>query len=346
MNKRIEVDGHLRLFAGNLESAISKYERVPKGKLAEYQKVEVEKLVSLETDFRHVLVKHPWGPAVYRDFVRHICDVNRNILAARPFFRERQAVFTKEISRALKDRQATGLYQYHANYQFVRWVMASRNWTGTRKGSKVVALARRIDETRTQLIEMNMPLAISRARIFWSRTPSSQLTYMDLIQIAVEGLMSGIDKFVLPYSQAYRHVLIGRMIGNLIEQYSETMVHFYPREKRKIYRANKAMSKGPMDFETISAKVNDGADLAHQTTPEEIQNLVAAASMLSGDASLPHADGVADEELTILTRAQADESVRPDVRAEEAEVMSVMVDAISKLPLLSRKILQLRGVDL
>jgi len=124
-------------------------------------------------------------------------------------------VFTTNIAKALKEESATALYRYHFNYQFVRFTMALRKWP---RGGKIRKLAMKIEAIRTEIVEMNMPLAISRARIFWSRTPRSHLTYMDLVQISCEGLMSAVDKFVLPYSTVFRSVAIGRIVGNLIEK--------------------------------------------------------------------------------------------------------------------------------
>lgn len=213
----IDANEHFITFAASLEKAIAKYSTVSEESLLKRQKRQVETLVKLEKRFRRALTKHRWGPGIYRDFVKMIVEDKRNILAARPYFRERQNVFTQEISQALKNRNWRALGKFHYNFTFIKWALSIRKWA---KGSPLVKLAEQVAAMRCELTEMNMPLAISRARIFWSRTPKAQLSYMDLVQISCEGLMNGIDKFCLPFSASFRAVAIGRITGNLIEDYS------------------------------------------------------------------------------------------------------------------------------
>lgn len=341
-------DDHFKLFAKNLEVAIAKYEKIPRSELTKMQRAQVEKLVGLEKEFRRTLINHPWGPAIYREFVSFICDERRNILAARPYFRERQGVFTAKISKALKKRQDRGLYRFHTNYEFVMFVMAARAWKKNRIGGRVVALADQIRDLRWELVEMNMPLAVARARIFWARTPKAQLSYMDLIQITAMGLMAGVDKFCLPYSAAFRHTLIGRMIGNLIEEYSETLVHFPPSDKRKIYRANKVLSRltgDNCDFEKVADAVNKDVEPRHRTDAKEIQNLLAAASSVSCDAPLMNEEGESGDVLPLDTYATSQEAA-PDAKYEEKEAMLVMGRAIGQLELVEQKLLKMRGIAL
>jgi DNA-directed RNA polymerase specialized sigma subunit len=345
VSRRPIDDTHFRSFAVNLEQTIARYGDTSEEDLVTRQKRQIENLVSLEKEFRRTLIKHPWGPGVYKAFVRHICDEKRNILAARPYFRERQEIFSKHISKALKAKADKGLYRFHFNIQFVLFALSVYRW---HQNSQVMKLARQIFAARTELIEMNLPLAISRARIFWSRTPESQLSYMDLVQITAEGLMSGIDKFVLPYSQAFRHMVIGRMIGNLIEQYSETLLHFYPLDKKKLYRVNKILAKcgDSPDFEAIAEEINRDLPLSHRTTPEEIANLLAAASTVSADAPAGAEEGEDVTESMPLDTFHADESTHPDVRVEEAEALAVISQSIPELPMLERKLLRLKGISL
>jgi DNA-directed RNA polymerase specialized sigma subunit len=350
-----QPDSHFRLFAGQLEKAIEKYGGVDEIVIVERQRKQVERLVSLERKFRRTLVKHYWGPAVYRDFIKMITEERGNILAARPFFRERQDVFTAKISKALRDKKEKRLYPFAINYQFVKFVMDSRKWRQTRKGGKIVKLADQISALRTELIEMNMPLAISRARIFWSRTPKSHLSYMDLVQISCEGLMSAVDKFCLPYSKVFRSVAIGRIVGNFIESYSETLVHFYPQDKRKIYRANKGISKlspergDSIDFSKLADEVNRDVDANQRTNPNELSHLIAAASHVSTDAPSPeditagvnHSAGVTSS----VDKYAADESCQPDHQYETAELTTTVRNAYAELTLVEQKLLRLKGVE-
>lgn len=351
------IDNHFKLFAGQLERAIEKYGGVDEIVIVERQKKQIETLVALERKFRKTLIKHPWGPGVYRSFIHMITEEEGNILAARPYFRERQDVFTAKISKALRDKKEKRLYPFAINYQFVNFVMGARNWKGSNIGGKIVKLAKQISDLRTELIEMNMPLAISRARIFWSRTPKSHLSYMDLVQISCEGLMSAVDKFVLPYSKVFRSVAIGRIVGNFIESYSETLVHFYPQDKRKIYRANKGISKlspergDTIDYEKLAEEVNRDVEPGQKTDPHELSNLVAAASHVSADAvqadkTTTIKSGSASEPHQSIERYAADATCQPDHQYETAELRTVIREAYQQLTPLEQKLLRLKGIEL
>lgn len=346
------IDDHFRQFAKVLEREIAKHQSGEHQDAPDFdverQKNQIETLVALEDEFRQTLIKHTWGAGVYDAFVRFICEEKRNVLDARPFFRERQHIFTSDISPALKNQNSRSLYRFHFNYNFVRFVMRARKWA---PGSKVARLARRIAALRQEIVVENMPLAISRSKIFWKKTPKAQLAYMDFIQISCEGLMSAVDKFVLPYSKVFRSVAIGRIVGNFIEQYSETLVHFYPVDKRKIYRANKVIKNygDTPDFDKLAEEVNKDVGDGHRTTAAEIQDLMAAASMVSADAKHPgeddESDGRGAQRHSVESYA-ADDSFRPDVRFEEEQTRHVLAQAISSLPLIERKLLRMRGVTL
>lgn len=341
-------DQHFRLFTANVERAIAKYGKVADDQLSARQEAQVNRLSDLEEQFRTALIKHPWGPVIYRQFVHFICEEKRNILAARPYFRERQTVFTSEISTALKRRADLSLYPFHFNYQFVLFVLGCKPWKNNRRGARILRLAKEISDIRTELMEMNLPLAISRARIFFSRTPQAHLEHMDLVQITAEGLMAGIDKFVGAYTPSWRAMVIQRMVGNLIENYSETLLHFYPGDKRKLYRANKMRNRhgeNP-DFEQLANEVNEGADAEQQTTAEEIADIMAASSTVSAETPVSVAGDEEPSEALLVHGFAADESTHPDVRYEQAESMALMQRAFASLPLLHQKLLRLRGVSL
>lgn len=334
------IDEHLKQFAKSLNKEIEKYGHTD-DKYLDRQKWQIETLVKLEKQFRKELIRHKWGIPVYRDFIKLICEERKNILAARPFFRERQPVFTNRVSKALRKISPETLSKFHFNFQFIQFVMKSRNWG---KDSKIRQLYKQISDLRTEIIEMNMPLAINRTRIFYSRTPPSQLSYMDFVQIASEGLMSAVDKFCLPYSRVFRSVIIGRIVGNFIEEYSETLVHFFPADKRKIYRANKVVRKhkeGLVDFDKLADEINIGAKPEHQTTPSEIADLMSAASLISTESGT-------DEEILrggILSKCEAPVSIQPDVIVEYTDSIESLGSAMEQLTILEKKLLKLKGVS-
>ncbi len=139
----------------------------------------------------------------------------------------------------------------------------------------------------------------------------------------------------------FRAVAIGRMIGDRIEQYSETLIHFYPVDKRKIYRANKRLRQFPdqIDHEALSQLVNAEVDNpAHRTNAAEIADLLASASVLSLDAETEsEPDG-------IISR-YVDPATEGGEKIEKADAMIAMQAAIQDLPMMEKKLLRMRGVS-
>ncbi len=168
---------------------------------------------------------------------------------------------------------------------------------------------------------------------------------MDLVQISMEGLINAVDKFVLPYTPVFRSVIIGRIVGDLIENYSDTMVHFYPDAKRKIYRANKAQKQHKlMDSDQLSEVVNSGIPLDNPTTPQEIQLLVSASSHFSLDSPVPDTDE--GENCTLADTYSDDDENRPDAKVEKAQIYRNLYLAMDDLNLLEKKILRMRGLEI
>jgi DNA-directed RNA polymerase specialized sigma subunit len=205
---------------------------------------------------------------------------------------------------------------------------------------------------RKELIECNLPLAISQARMFYSRNRASHHTYMDMLQVASGGLAAGVDKYVGPYTTGFRGVLIGRILGDLIEANSETFVHFFPADKRRLYRIRKIAASlrdgiHNVDVETLAHELNkkEGAEGEELSTSGEIHHLVNAASIVSA-SSLPNV--VEDDEYagSPIERYPDDASNRPDVLLEERERRDSVAKAIKQLSLVDQKLLRLRGLDL
>lgn len=335
------TDEHFRQFIGSLERAIDCYEG--ENDLAA-QKGQVERLNALEIEWRRAVVRHRWGKFAYKDFLKLILDEKRNILMARPYFRERNQTFQEEISDVIRNREYRKLYQYHANYNFIQFVMESRKWHPNGKVAKTYA---KIKALRNELVERNMPLAISEARLFWGKTPRSHLTYMDLVQLSADGLVSAIDKFCLPYSRVFRAVIIGRIRGNLIEAYSETYLHFYPADKRRLYRAHKAigrMREQGHDYQEIANSVNRDSPDDH-VTASEVMSLVTAAAVVSANALPLHED---EDEAPVnpIDRYPVQAAQNPDIMYEEHQARETVRQAIEELSVLEQKVLRLKGVEL
>lgn len=353
---------HYRSFASNLDRITDTFwkqlGKTMQEDLLEVQQGQVETLIKLEHAFKLALIKHRWGILAYRKFVDYIRDDRQNILDARPFFRERQTTFTAEISPALRDRRARGLFRFRVNWRFVMFVVQSYKWGAS---SEVRKIAEQIRKVRDELITVNLPLGLNRVKKFWAATQRSHLERMDLVQIACEGLMSAVDKFVPPFTTAFRDVIIGRITGNFIEQYSQTLIHFYPDQRRKLYRAHSFIGKNPDvktsgNFHDMVHKVNHGVeDKSRLTNESEIANLLAAASVVSlqdTDSSGGNPQGEynghsGNGNTRQIEKYAAPEESQPDVRVEEADCLfKLHAAAVTHLSLREKKLLMLKGISL
>ena len=349
-------DLHFAQFSKALKEANKvKYgydEREKDSVLLKRQQRQMNRLVRLEREFRIKLKKSPYGKPVYKAFVKKITDPkaeggNGNVLTSRPYFRERQAVCTGPICHAIKEENITQLMMYHVNNNFIRFAVQTGKF---RPNGQFMRLANEIEAIRNEIIELNMPLAISRARLFWSKVVSKDqskiLTYMDFVQLSSEGLMSAIDKYVLPFKRNFRATIIGWATGNFIEAYSQTSIHFYPKEKRKIYRGRKNLKffQENVDYEQLADRVNIGAKPSHHTTPEEIARLMAASNVVSADAIPAEKDQDGKISGSFLDHHADEVERQPDNQYESQEAFDALGFAITLLNPIERKLLKMKGV--
>lgn len=342
---QIELDNHFKVFKSALETKIASY-KVPKDTDSlVLQKKQFNQMFALEKQFRNELVNHRFGEFAFSAFINYIIETKRNILSARPYFRERHTTFTAKISRAFKTRNHKLLYKFKYNYRFISYVMSLRDWS---QDSSLVQIYKQVQSIRDEICTMNLPLAISRAHLFYKKTPKgSHLTYMDMVQIAGIGLGQGVDKFVPPFSRTWRAVAIGRIIGDLILAYSGTTIHLYPRSKRLLYKANKLLGRGEVesgDFITLAKKISADPDPQLQTTPIELSELLSATtSAVSDDTPIGGEEG--EDQLRLIDQFEAPPEIfRPDIQVEYEEQSETLKLAMTFLPLLEVKLLKLKGV--
>ncbi len=315
------------------------------------QKKQVERLMELEDRFKKSVLKFKQANEIYRKFIIHVVVQNRNILSARPYFREKSEVFSSKITPAIKDGKIKVLQSFHINYLFIKFIRDS--WVGPFP-ERSAKYFEQVVEARRLLIENNIPLAINRAKLFFRKVPRNHVTLMDMIGIAAMGLISGVDKWVGTYTPVFRSVCIGRMGGNLIESYSETMLHFYPSDRHILYRANSlCYREGVTDFEELAALVNSSfaADKEEgkntslkKVSGSELASLMKAASVMTASAPVDAEGNVND----IYDLQSLNESSEEDVENGliERDSMIKMFISIDSLPLIYKKILKLKGVKL
>jgi hypothetical protein len=341
------LDSTYRVFCNNLEVSLDRFEsqNSQEEDLLHRQIRQLRELIRLESEFRTGL-----SDEVFERFIRYITEERCNILSARPFFRERSAVFKAHISGGFKARSPSVIRQYRTNWFFVKWCVDA----GLASPDGMVA---EIAKIRQELAAESIPFAISQARIFWGKTPHSHLTFMDLVQIQAQGLLLATDKFVPPSDdtlltaperlrqwKSFRAVAIGIMRRDRVNAYSETSLHFYPQDRLKRYQANKLLrshSGSEVDYNALAKAVNiklaeDGGLVT--TDAIELQDLLAAGSTVSADYN-PDPDG---ESLTGNCPDSPDG--QPDVIAERKQVVAALYGWASELPMLSRKILRMKGL--
>lgn len=70
------------------------------------QKNQVNHLVRLERKYKEHLVKSGLSIVAYGKFIDYVLNKEKNLLVARPYFRERQKTFSKKITKQIKDRKS------------------------------------------------------------------------------------------------------------------------------------------------------------------------------------------------------------------------------------------------
>lgn len=324
------------------------------------QEQQVEELLDAERKFKETILKYRQATKIYRKFLDKVCVENKNILSARPYFRETATTFSKKITPAIKaamlgkkennlDSEKLAieeLKKFDINYQLITFIRS--RWLGPFP-ERAEELFQRVHRARTILIENNMPLAINRAKLFERKTPKGHLSLMDFIGICSMGLAAGIDKWCGKYSPVFRSVCIGRMVGNMIDSYSETMLHFYPSDKRVLYKAFSIRGrKGIDEIAALADAVNEsfkqdekeGKSIPkNEITVSELSSLMTAASIVSADAT------VNDEGYGVYHYTQdGTKDVEGDYMNKESTQQ--MLSLAKTLPMLHRKILKLKGVKI
>jgi DNA-directed RNA polymerase specialized sigma subunit len=284
-------------------------------------------LFAVELGFRDVLVKSLIGRNKYKEVVEFFCAKGKNVHSLRTFFRERQGDLSARFKSAFgKSRMFWALNDLRINYNFAKWVI-ERFPPDHADFSELSTLYAEIIRIRKMICEQNLPLAINRAKIFWSRNTSYHLDYMDLIQASAEGLLVAIDKFVPPYRTVFRSVAIGRMTLNMITDNSSTMLKISPHDRRVLYRANNAVAKQKLVADS------DIVDYVQQSfkgvTQENIQSIRNAAyNLFSIEANVKGVSGLPPESSHNIDMLGIPDMIR---------------EALESLDILERKVIVLKN---
>ena len=329
------------------------YKKLSKKELDKLQEKQVNNLLSLEESFKNTLLSTAEGKlvSVYQKFIEYIKKDVGNILVSQSYFREKKTSFTK-ISSCIKNEKPRELIDFHINYNLILFI--KDNW-GNPLPIKAQDVYDKFIEARKVLIENNIPLAINRALTFYRKTTENNLTLLDLVNICVTGLTVGIDKYSGAYSKVWRSVCIGRMVGFMIKEYSETFVKLYPNDKKILYRANIIKYRNKIeDFEELALAVTQSfkEDKAKgmpipklPITAQTIKGLMNAAHYISSDSKM-NDDNEIDEGGSGVFDYTSEYEGAIDVsdEAEDRDNLRQLGLALSKLDVIPRKVIRLKGV--
>lgn len=310
------------------------------------QKIQVNSLLKYENLFKKEICKYVQSDEIYKQFVIFIIADKGNILSARPYFREKSKVFNKYISPALKIADIKTLKKYSINYEMVKFIV--KNWIGPLP-ARARQYLEKVEYYRKTLVELNLPLAINRAKLFYRKVPRNNISLLDMINLCVQGLCTGIDKWSGPYSTVFRSVCIGRMTANLIDAYSQTSVHFVPEDAKILYRANSIRFRQQIeDMDILAKEINKtleedekGGKKAKKITGDDLRRLLSAASPLSATPVYEEEEDNGHSSLFDLTPYS--ETTQEDTVSNN-EIITKSYLAIKKMDLVIIKLLKLKGV--
>ena len=328
----------------NLADSVTKIKQA-NNKDGTTQKQQLENLLEAEIAFKNEILKRKrQSREIYKKFLQKITVENKNILSARPYFRESSVNFSKNITPAIKTSDIEKLKTFTINFNFINFIKAK--WLGPFP-ERAEELYKKVEVCRRKLIENNIPLAINRAKLFYRKTPRSHLDLMDLIIISCYGLATGVDKWsAKTWNSSFSPMLIGRITGPTIEQYSQTVLHFFPNDKKIIYRANSIRGRqGIRDIEELTKAVNEsfvkdkaeGKGIPPVVTVAQLSELLQSSSTVSAD-TVVNDEGVPVYGYTADSKPNAEQQY-----LLEEEKNSVYL-RIAKLPILHQKVLRLRGL--
>lgn len=312
---------YLRFFYAALKRSTQKY-GAPKNKqdAVANQKAQVERLVALEQEWhRELLAFH--GYKAYEAFAQYILRKGY-IKKVKPFFRERQEQ-TVGVLKSLRLGEFDKVAKLGINWRFIEWAHARFEFP-----ERMEEIKKHVYDARRELTEMNMPLAIQRAKMFFNVKSKPYISLLDCISMAVEGLIIAIDKYTLPYSPVFCSVAIGRMKSILIDTTFETQLYFYPKDRRRLYRVNKFLSQNiNPSAEELLAFVNSTkpGEVYESIDLQQLDELISASHVHSGGLDI---DQPADE-LEVV---------------ENNEIRAKLFAAVEKLSIFDQKILKLKGI--
>jgi len=331
----------------NLANSIAKIlEKNNKGKklnkkeFTAQQKAQVERVMELEEIFRETINSYKQSDKIYQKFLMFIKIEKGNILTARPYFREDSKTFGEFISPAFKENDVQEIKRFHINYKFMMFVI--ENWRGNLP-KKAANAWKEHQKVRQKIIENSMPLAINMAMKFFKATPKNHLGLMDMISSSVAGLCTGVDKWVGPFRTVFRSVCIARMKSNIMDLYNQTSLHYFPSDKKIIYKANLLKSREKIEdpellLEAINHYLKESGD-KRVLQDYELNDILNGSNICSIETEV-------DNEGFTVYDTYIDKSSNVETKVAKKDALQTVLYACQKLKLIEQKVIKLKGVDL
>ncbi len=282
-------------------------------------------IIELEEIWKDILLSTSDGKKIYSDFIDFILYERKNILDARPYLRLRQKDFLNSVNPFIKNKKPSKLYPLRINYTFINW--ANQRYNGKHK-QQLLELEKRIGQLRSDFVTKNFPLILNRIKILMHAYPGID-DISDLINLASQAALNAVDKYAPKYNEAtgkegYDSVLLSTIIGRIraafLQMYSSQSVHYYPKDKKKLIEINKLKKVGKTDEEiSKELKISEG----------ELTRLFQGFFTTS-----------IDEDMFRIK----DETIIPEDSLSEKQQMAKLMEAVSKLSLIEKKILILKGL--
>lgn len=293
------------------------------------QKELLNNLYLYECQFRDILGKSRISNDIYTHFIDYIMEEQGNSLKSRVYFRERQNVFSSKVAKALKNKDIESIKKFKINYQFCRWVISKNH---PKMPKMLPKIYEKIIDIRKKICEQSLPSAIHKSKIFWYGINYSQLSYMDMIQLSTEGLLTAIDKFELPYKDNFGNVVYGRMTLLVSDAHNETTLKIPANDKRILQRVKKAKQK--------FSENKDILNFVKESFPSATINQIIQVS----NAELPYViDGQDDETQKLINKMSIGDT--PESKAVTIDNKQKLMVAMKKLNCLEAKIITLKFGD-
>lgn len=236
-------------------------------------------LIKKEKELQNFLFKNKiLKKKIIYGFLQLVLKEKKRKSLAIVFLRERQDVFYKKIAKLLNYQNGLKLANYRFNYVFFDWV--HKNFYNEIKDkNKFLTLFEEIKKIRNDLCSLNVPLAINRAKIFWSKAAAkNNLEFNDLVQMCCVGLLNAIDKYVPPYRKVFASTIIGRMTAYMLESQNSAFIKNTPLEKKILYYIRTLLYNFNLDLEKDINFVTQSVyeKFGKKMSADELKNLVAA----------------------------------------------------------------------